>query len=302
MDFRSVLLRSISLAALSVGSAFAVGYPATSEDLRGMVSMSCSGALIRVNRRDDQAALLLTNGHCATNASIDADDALVNVPYQRGEITLYAGTDSGEPVAPARVLYATRTRTDLALIELKSTYGELIKKGAKVYEVADDDAKPGTDIQLVSGFSKEKNLCAISHVVPKLVEDVWTTTSAYAMKDPCPIAGGWSGTPMIDPTTLKIVGILNSTNVGGALCTLDNPCEVDDQGNRLAFAGRTYGQRTSMLIECFTEDGMLDLSRPRCGLVKPKPRPSPSPSPAPGPSTGSTRKKGSVWPKARTRK
>jgi hypothetical protein len=259
---------------------------------------------VRVNRRDDQAALLLTNGHCATNASIEADDALVNVPYRRGVILLYFGADAGEAVVPSRVLYATHTGTDLALIELEETYLDLIKKGAKVYDVADVDAKPGTDVQLVSGFSKEKNLCAISHVVPKLVEDVWTTSSAYAMKDPCPIAGGWSGTPMIDPTTLKIVGILNSTNVGGALCTLDNPCEVDEQGNRLAFAGRTYGQRTSMLIDCFTDDGMLDLSRPRCGLVKPKPRPvpSPSPSPAPGPSTESTRTKRSVWPKAKPRK
>lgn len=283
-------------------TAFAAGYPANPEDLRGMASLICSGVLVRVNRGSEQPAVLLTNGHCATNKSIATDDALVNVPYERGEISLYFGGETSVAVTPARVLYATRTGTDIALIELKSTYGELEAKGAKVYEVSDVDAKPTTDIQLVSGFWKEKNLCAISHIVPNLVEDVWTTRDSYALKDPCPTQGGWSGTPMIDPTTQKIVGILNTTNVAGQLCTLDNPCEVDSAGNRLAFNGRTYGQRTSPIVDCFDRNGEFKLSAAACHLTKPKIRtqsPKPENKPSPSPTSKPEKAPTSKWPKSR---
>jgi V8-like Glu-specific endopeptidase len=274
MSFRFFTLGARSVLVLILiqasASAFAEGYPATSDDLRGMASLACSGALVRLRRGPDQPAVLLTNGHCATNATIEADDARVDIPYERGDLSLFLGGDTPEVVAPNRVLYATRTGTDLALIELKSTYRTLEARGAKVYEISSEDAKPGTDIALVSGYWKEKNLCAISHIVESLVEDVWTTHDAYAMKDPCPTQGGWSGTPMVDPTTMKIVGILNTTNTAGALCTLDNPCEIVAGSARLAFNGRTYGQRTSLILGCLTETGTLDLTRPTCELTKPK--------------------------------
>lgn len=288
------------IAASLIASAFAAGYPATPEDLRGMASLVCSGALVRLNRGADQPAVLLTNGHCATNGALDPDDAIVDVPYERGPVSLFVGGETPEAVAPSRVLYATRTGTDVALIELKATYRELEAKGAKVYEISDADAKPDGEVQVLSGFWKQKQLCGVSHIVSALVEDVWTTRDSLAMKEPCPTQGGWSGTPMIDPATLKIVGILNTTNTAGQLCTLDNPCEVISGGNRLAFNGRTYGQRTSPIVECVNANGDLDLARPRCALTKPKkPAPTPRPSHPPKPSPTSTpkpRKTGSVWP------
>lgn len=297
---RLPLLRFLSVAALTTASAAFASYPATPEDLRGMATLVCSGVIVRANRGPDQPAVLLTNGHCATNASIDPDDALVDVPYSRGgDLGVYVGTDAPEPVKPARILYATRTGVDVALIELKSTYRELEAKGAKVYEISPDDAKPETDVQLVSGYWKEKNLCAISHVVDTLVEDAWTTRDSYAMKDPCPTTGGWSGTPMIDPITFRVVGLLNTTNLAGQLCTLDNPCEVSPDGTRLAFNGRTYGQRVSPILNCLNANGELALDRAGCALTKPKPRPTTeTKEPAPEPNPSSTAKAGSAWPKS----
>jgi len=286
---------SLALVAALVG-----GYPATPEDLRGMGSLTCSGVLIRANRGDDRRAILLTNGHCATNAAIEADDAVVNAPYERGELSIFMGGETPEVVKPNAVLYATRTGTDVALIELKSTYRELESKGARVYNLSDVDAKPETDIQLVSGYWKQKQLCAISHIVGSLIEDVWTTRDSYAMRDPCPIVGGWSGTPMLEPTTGKIVGILSATNTAGQVCTLDNPCEVMPDGTRLAFNGRSYGSRTSMIPGCLTAAGDLDLAATTCKLTKPKTRPAPRPSPEATPTSRPTAKpdeSGSIWPK-----
>ena len=286
---------------LAVVVALVAGFPATPEDLRGMASLTCSGTLIRANRAADRPAILLTNGHCATNTAIEADDAITNAPYERGEISLYFGGEAPEGVKPSRVLYATRTGTDLALIELKSTYGELEAKGARVYELSDVDAKPETDIQLVSGYWKQKQLCAISHIVGSLIEDVWMTRDSYAMRDPCPIVGGWSGTPMLDPTTGKVVGILNTTNTAGQVCTVDNPCEVMADGTRLAFNGRAYGQRTTAVLGCIDPTGDLNLELPTCKLQKPKARPTPRPSPETTPTTRpdpKPSKPGSAWPKA----
>lgn len=304
MGFRPSKTRlPLALAALTVAGAAYANYPATPDDLKGMASLVCSGVIVRANRGPDQPAVLLTNGHCATNSAIDADDALVDVPYTRGgDLGVYVGSDTPEPAKAARILYATRTGTDVALIELKITYRELEARGAKVYEIAAEDAKPETDVQLVSGYWKEKNLCAISHIVGSLVEDVWTTRDSYAMKEPCPTTGGWSGTPMIDPTTLKVVGLLNTTNLAGQVCTLDNPCEVSPDGTRLSFNGRTYGQRVSPILGCLTPNGALDLNRASCTLPKPKARPTteskqPDPKPTQEPRPSPT--KGSSWPKSK---
>ncbi len=287
-------LLAISITFVSLGAlAFEAGYPATNDDLRGMVAMKCSGVLVRLGRGADQPAVLLSSGRCATTKSIPAGEAVVNVPFDRSEISLYEGLEAPETVKANRVLYATRTGTDVALIELKLTYRDLEARGAKIYELAATDAKPDSDVQLIAGQWQEKQLCAVSHIVSTLVEDVWTETGAYALKDPCPTPNGWAGTPMLDPTTLKVVGILNTTNVAGALCTLDNPCEVEN-GNRLAFAGRTYGQRISPILDCLTDTGELDLGRATCKLTKPKLAPTPRSSPTPPRG-----KPTSAWPRHR---
>jgi hypothetical protein len=287
-----------SLAAmLGIGSALAAsaGFPASPEDLRGMASLVCSGTLVRLGRSAEQPALLLTNGHCATNLPIEAGDAIVDAAYERGPIALFMGGEEPEAVTPKKIIYATRTGTDLALIELVATYQALEARGARVYEISDAGAKVGTEVQLVSGFWKEKLLCTVSHIVPELLEDAWTTVNSIALRDPCPSVGGWSGTPMVDPTSKKIVGILSTSNMTGGLCSLDNPCEVDTNGNRMAFAGRSYGQRTTPLLDCMTPTGHFDLSLERCKLTKPKPAVS-----AQSTESGSKSKKsGSLWPNSK---
>lgn len=286
----------VSIAALAITLAF----PATPEDLRGMASLTCSGALVRLGRGPDQPAILLTNGHCARAKMIDPDDALVNAPYERGPISIYVGTETPVEVAATRILYATMTGTDLALIELRSTYRDLEAKGARVYEVAEDDAKVESSVQIISGYWKEKQLCAVSHVVESLSEDAWTFKNAMALREPCPVQGGWSGTPLLDSTNSAIVGLISKSNATGGLCTLDNPCEVLKGGERLAFHGRTYATRVSPVLDCLTRDGDLDLGRRSCKLQKPKAPPTENPPerrPAPTPSPTGTAKPTSKWPK-----
>src|SRR5690606_29476710 len=141
-----------------------------------------------------------------------------------------------------------------ALIELNATYQELEEKGARVYEISSHDAKPGDSVVMITGFHKEKQLCSVSHVVDRLLEDQWESKGALALSEPCEIRAGWSGTPLVDPASFPdrpvIVGLLNSYNTTGGLCTLDNPCEVSPTGEKLAFRGRAYAQSIAGIMAC----------------------------------------------------
>ncbi len=292
---RRTRLLSISAASLFFAfSAFAEGYPATLDDLRGMSTTSaCSGVLVNLHRGREQPAVLLTSGRCATKREIPANDAIVDEPYGRETISIFIGNETAEAIATSRVLYATRTGSDLALIELKSTYRELEAKGAKIYDLSGADAKPMENVQLLTARWREKQLCAVSHTVASLLEGIWTTHDSFALKDPCPSVGGWAGTPMLDPTTMNIVGLLNTTNTGGQPCSNGNPCEVAGR-NRTAFRGRTYGQRTALILDCLDQDGEIDLLRSGCKLAKPKSQATP-PASKQGGSPQSGRH---GWPKA----
>jgi hypothetical protein len=157
---------------------------------------------------------------------------------------------------------------------------------------------------LVSAYWKEKQNSKTSHVVGELQEDAWTYRDAIALTDNCKTEGGWFGAPLIDRASKKIVGILNSSNTTGGLCTLDNPCEILPESTRMAFHRRSYAQRTSPIMACVTSAGNIDLNQLGCKLQKPltaetpavipvrKPRPTPVP-----PGIKSTPKaKKSSWP------
>ncbi len=238
-------------------------------ELSGTASLNCSGILVRMKRGVNQHAVLLTNGHCAQKNFIDPGTAKINVSYDRSPIFIHFGANGSGRVTPLRVLYATMTGTDIGLIELRETYRSLESKGATVYDLSDSasDSKDKTPVEIIAGHPKQKQTCRISYSVETLVDDEWTYKNALALEDPCPVAGGWFGAPLIDPTTKKIVGLLSSVNVKGGLCTLDNPCEVLSGGERLAFRGRAYAQRTSDILGCINRNGDVDLTITGCKLT-----------------------------------
>lgn len=266
MDFCRRNVSFILAVLTSGGSAIAASTPATSNDLRGMASLVCSGVLVQLNRTTEQPAVLLTNGHCARLKLIDSGEVIMGGRYERSDITIEVGGETPLSVKSTRILYATMTGTDLALIELSSSYQDLEARGAVIYELSDSDAKPDSTIELISGYRQEKQTCQVSHTVTELMEDAWTYRDAIALSDECKTQGGWFGTPLIDPATRKIVGILNSSNTTGGLCTLDNPCEVLSDKTRMAFHQRSYAQRTSPILACLTPTGEVDLKRTGCKL------------------------------------
>lgn len=79
---------------------------------------------------------------------------------------------------------------------------------------------------------------------------------------------GTSGSPVEDANTSQIVGINNTGNEQGQRCTLDNPCEVDQNGTVTVRQGTNYGQETWFIAACIGPGSRFDLTRPGCGLPR----------------------------------
>lgn len=67
----------------------------------------------------------------------------------------------------------------------------------------------------------------------------------------------------------EVIGVNNTGNEDGERCTLNNPCEVDANGNITVDQGAAYGQQTWWFYTCLTATRTLDLNKAGCQLAKP---------------------------------
>ena len=86
----------------------------------------------------------------------------------------------------------------------------------------------------------------------------------------CEVYGGTSGSPVIRKGERVVVAVNNTGNESGQECTMNNPCEVDNEGNILVIEGRGYAQQTYWFATCMDENFELDLNQKGCMLPKPQ--------------------------------
>jgi hypothetical protein len=103
-----------------------------------------------------------------------------------------------------------------------------------------------------------------------LREDVWTWHDSVRYNTGCSPIHGTSGSPIVDLASNQLVGINNTGNDDGGMCTLDNPCEVDPDGTTHETQGQSYGQETYWFNTCLTATNSLDLNKAGC-LAAPQP-------------------------------
>ncbi len=242
-------------------------------DFDGIVALSnCSGSIVRYeDSAQDDAAMVLTNGHCV--ALLNPGEVRVNEASSKDFTLLASDSQSKGKVRSKRLIYATMTGTDMALYELSITYAKLAKDfDVEPLTLASSEARPGTPIQVVSGYWRRGYSCAIDRLVNELREGKWSMKQSIKYTDPdCQVIGGTSGSPIIETGTRTVVGVNNTGNESGKSCTLNNPCEVDKQGNISYKKGWSYGQQTYLVYACRNAaTGKLDLSLPECKLAKPQ--------------------------------
>ncbi len=240
---------------------------ATSVDMNGAVNLNgCSGALVRFSssKKSDQA-LILSAGHCAPWTP-EPFDYIIHKKYQAVVTFLKSdGTDHLQKAKTSELIYATMTDTDVALFGLNETYQEIEDRiGSKALLISEKPAKAADYIVILSGQLHKSYSCQIEALVYNLIEGdyVWQDSLRYA-RPGCEVVGGTSGSPILNQATGEIIGLNNTGNQGGKMCSDGSPCEVSKNGSVYAEVGFNYGQQVYSLATCFVR-GQFNLNFPGC--------------------------------------
>ena len=241
-------------------------------DFEGIVKLSnCSGSLIQFSGQPDTAnALVMTNGHCLStpNGMLKPGEVWNNRAVSRS-MKVFDKNMKLRAIKAIKVVYATMTNTDVTIYELNETYAQIAQSGIEPLVL--DGVRPivGVNIDIVSGYWDRGYTCNIDGFVFKLEEAGWTFSDSIRYSKPgCETIGGTSGSPIIQKGTRFVVGINNTGNEDGGRCTMNNPCEIDANGNVTVLKKTSYGQQTYNFYSCLTPDFKVDLQIPGCTLPK----------------------------------
>ena len=244
----------------------------TATTLASTIALSnCSASLVRYpSSVSTDRAMMLTNGHCYEGGFLSAGQVLQNRTSSRSGTLLNSSGSALGTVRADRILYATMTGTDVTLYRLTSTYATLSSRyGATALTISAGHPAAGASIAIPSGYWKRIWSCKIDSFVGTLREDVWTWHDSIRYDPDCDTIPGTSGSPIVDAASGQIVGINNTGNEDGEMCTLDNPCEVDPDGTTHAYEGQSYGEQTYWFTTCLTSSRTIDLTISGCLLTKP---------------------------------
>lgn len=259
----------------SMPASVPLGTPGVTYNFEGIVALdNCSGSLVRFTTSiETDLGMVLTNGHCLTAGMPKPGVVIVDRPVTRSMTLLNPST--AQPLGTInaqKILYSTMTGTDMTIYVLKETYAQIHTRfNIQPLTLSDKYGNPGTGIEVISGYWKRGYSCRLDAFVSVLREDAWTFKDSIRYSKPgCETIGGTSGSPIISTDTKEVIGVNNTGNEDGEMCTMNNPCEVEPvTGKKTATKGNSYGQQTSWIYSCLTANRALDLSIPGCRLPQP---------------------------------
>ncbi|WP_210443342.1 serine protease [Nocardioides sp. SYSU D00065] len=232
----------------------------------------CSGAVVRWPAAlDTDRAVVLTNGHCVRVPFLGARETLVDRRTGTKVELLDGRGDVAVTARAVRLAYATMYRTDLAVLELRETYADLVAGGVTPFGLAVEGPSRGDRIRIPSGYWTEQRACATAGTAHRVHERSWDWWDSIRLpaRAGCGIRGGYSGSPIVDRETGEVVGLANTAYVGGRRC-VDSACEEDRRGRVRMVRDMNYGQQTWWLHTCLDSGRVLDLGTPGCRLAKPR--------------------------------
>ncbi|WP_371481829.1 serine protease [Kitasatospora sp. NBC_00315] len=267
-----LLAGASALAGAAPAAATVTATPAVTVNFAGTVALSnCSGSLVRLPASAaGDPALILTNGHCLESGMPAAGQVVVNQTSSRTFTLLSASAARLGTLRAVKVVYSTMTDTDVTLYQLDSTYASITSRyGISPLTLSASHPVQGTSIKVVSGYWKKTYSCSVDGFVYRLKEGGWTWKDSLRYTSSCDTIGGTSGSPVIDTATGEVVAVNNTGNEDGASCTVDNPCEVDQNGVVTVRKGINYAEETYGIPACFAAGNRLDLTRAGCALPRP---------------------------------
>ena len=230
---------------------------------------NCSGFLVNMNSKQDSPSFVITNGHCAGLTDKPSDMILVDVRKKFWAKFLVNNMKNAVEFNGDHIEYATMKGTDIAVLRLSNTYGEISKEGIMGFKISPMGAQVDEKVIRadIHSMRLHRYKCSIEHKVHILKEDKWSWKGAY--RDNCGSWEGSSGSPLISFKTGEVVGIHNTWQKNGGQCTLNNPCEMNEDGTISVFPTKTYSQRVKEIATCFNKKGEFDLYLKTCQLEKP---------------------------------
>ena len=276
----------LSIASMAMGSQSALAFPefgqplvlapefaddAAAYNFEGIVALSnCSGSIVRFDdSQDTDQALVLSNGHCVK--LIDPGIVIQKQVVNRSFDVLSASATKLGTVSSKLLLYATMTKTDVSLYQLKETYQDILTKfKIQALTIARAAPESGASIEVISGYWKRGYSCTVDGIAPILKEGNWIFNDSLRYSRPgCEVIGGTSGSPVVAAGTRDLIAVNNTINESGKKCAVNNPCEVGADGSITAVKGVGYAQETFWFYSCRNAMGVLDLNLAGCLLPKP---------------------------------
>ncbi|MEU8225970.1 serine protease [Kribbella sp. NPDC048915] len=274
------LLAAVAVATTTLlGAASAQAAPvaepvaAPGADFTGIAALSnCSASLVRYTGSvDTDKALVLTNGHCYEGGFLQPGQVLVNRASSRSITLLRPDSSRAGTIRAERILFGTMTKTDMIVYQVNESYASIKSRlNVTPLTLAEQAPSDGAGMAVVSGYWKRIYTCSVQATIPQLREGDWTWQNSIKYRQPgCETIGGTSGSPVVSTSTGQVIGVNNTGNEDGEQCTVNNPCEVDADGNITVDQGAAYGQQTWWLYTCLTANRTLDLNKSGCELPKP---------------------------------
>ena len=238
---------------------------------------NCSGSLVRFpTSLGTDRAMLLTNGHCLPTMPT-AGQVITNQAANRTGTLLKSDGSSAGTVTADQIIYATMTGTDVTLYRLNETFDALKTRTAGVpYTIANAKPATGTSMAIPSSYHKQIwDNCSIDGFT-NLKEASWSFTDSIRYNDTCDTIAGTSGSPIVSKANGEVIGINNTGNESGEMCTMNNPCEVAADGTTSVRQGTSYGQQTWWFTTCLNSSRQVDLTVSGCKLTGATTTPPPS--------------------------
>lgn len=241
-------------------------------DFEGIVKLSnCSGSLVAFNGQPLTApAIVMTNGHCIQKPGgyLNHGEVWTNRPLTR-LMRVYDRTLGLHKIETTKIIYATMTNTDVAFYELTESYQDIFNR-TNVRPFLLDSVRPlkGSSIDIISGYWDSGYSCEIDDFVFKIMEGGWIFTDSIRYTSGCDTIGGTSGSPIILRGERKVIAINNTSNRDGGECSLNNPCEINENDEVTVRKGGRYGQQTYQVYSCLRPDFQVDVNLPGCELPR----------------------------------
>jgi V8-like Glu-specific endopeptidase len=242
----------------------------------------CTAFFLNTSGDENAPAYAVTNGHCSDiNKFPHPQEIIVNRPARiTFKLNYFVNQKTHlRPVPVQRIVYATMKGTDITILELGTTFKQLVKEGFTPLTIDQVPAREREPIEIIgipmtgvepSQRFLHRTVCEVGQSV-NLREDVYEWQKSIRTR--CSSVGGMSGSPVVSLTRNRVIAIANTGVDDEALsqpeCSLNRPCEVSNDQQVATFPLENYAQRVNSIPSCFNPRGIFNLNLPSCELEKP---------------------------------